>query len=533
VVAVLERSFGRLHAGPDRPAPLLWRWSWLAPLLGVLNAVAFLIVRPGVNDLWAARARANAAGHGVGLTYWFSWFGGGSTPGNYSVLTPYLSAWTSPELVGALAAVSITPLCVLLLRGTRYQLAGVATATAAAGMNLWSGRIPFILGCAFAVAALLAVRARRRVPAVVLTLLTVFASPVSGAFLALGMAGTFIESKPYRRISAITMGSVVVGLGVVGLAFGTPGPENFSYWLCAETVAGLLLFLFAGPPAYLRTVIYLSIFAAVVLSLVPNGMGSNFPRLAWFCLPVVVLATSSKRLLIALLTSLPMVAIGAAGTVEDLHDASEPVSSTAYYTPLADELDRLDGLANYRVEIVTKGAHAAYDALLDHAMLARGWESQEDNALNKTLQNAALDATSYKIWLDNNSVGFVAVPDTKSDNSPEYDLVLGGGLKYLTRVWSADHWVLYRVSDPTPIVAPPQNVLEYSQSHLTIRVPCACTFSVRVRWSKFLRADPAAASGAPPAARAQVVDDGYGYTSVTTTAPGNYVLHGSVTTLFH
>ena len=196
MVAVLERSFGRLHAGPDKSAPLLWRWSLLAPLLGVLNAVAFLIVRPGVNDLWAARARANAAGHGVGLTYWFSWFGGGSTPGNYSVLTPYLSAWITPELVGALAAVAITPLCVVLLRGTRYQLAGVATATAAAGINLWSGRIPFILGCAFAVAALLAVQAHRRAPAVVLTLLTVFSSPVSGAFLALGMAGTFIAPAP-------------------------------------------------------------------------------------------------------------------------------------------------------------------------------------------------------------------------------------------------------------------------------------------------------------------------------------------------
>jgi hypothetical protein len=527
VAAVLERSLDRLHSGGHQ-APLWWRWTLLPPVLAVLNATAFLIVRPGVNDLWAARARASAAGHGVGLTYWFSWFGGGSTPGNYSVLTPYLSALLTPELLGALAAVAITPLCSVLLKDARFALAGVLMATAAAGINLWSGRIPFILGCAFAAATLLAVQAQRRAPAVALTLLTVFASPVAGAFLALAMAGTFIESKDHRRISAVTIASVVIGLGVVGLAFGSPGPEHFSYHLCGETIAALLLFLIARPPAHLRTVIYLSVVTALLLSLIPNGMGSNFARLAWFCLPVAVVATSGRRLRIALLATLPALAMGASGTVKDLRDASAPVSRTAYYTPLATELDRLPGLANYRVEIVTKGAHAAYDALLDHAMLARGWETQEDNALNKTLQNAALDATSYKIWLDNNSVGYVAVPAAKSQSSPEYDLVTGGDLAYLTRVWSGGDWALYRVSDPTPIVAPPQDVIEYTQSQLTIRVPCTCRFSVRVRWSKFLQADPVTGT-----ATARVLDDGYGFTSITVTAPGEYVLHGSVTGLFH
>jgi hypothetical protein len=504
----------------------------LLPIIAVANAIAFLLVQPGVNDLWAARARANAAKHGVGLTYWFSWFGGGSTPGNYSVLTPYISALITPELLGALAAVAITPLAAALVRNTRYPPAGVAMATAAAGLNLWSGRVPFILGCAFAVAALLALTALRRVWAVVLTLLCVFASPVSGAFLALGVAGYFIESKANRRISAITVVTVAVGLGVVGLAFGTPGPEPFSFWLCAETVAGLLLFLVARPPPYLRTVIYLSIFAALALVIVPNGMGSNFARMAWFCLPVAVVATSGRRLSIALLATIPIMLFGADGTVHDLRDASQPVSQTAYYNPLAAELDRLPGLANYRVEIVTHGAHAAYDALLDHAMLARGWETQEDNALNKTLTNPELDPTSYKIWLDNNSVGFVAIP-SKGDTSPEYKLVDEGALPYLTEVWSSTDWILFRVANPTPIVARPQNVLEYSQSHLTIRVPCACTFSVRVRYSKFLHAKPVPIPNAQARGTATVINDGYGYTSVTTTAPGDYIFQGTVARIFH
>lgn len=531
MAAVLERSYERLPFAAPRRSPS-WSWSWLPAIVAIANSIAFLFIQPGVNDLWAARARANAAGHGVGLTYWFSWFGGGSTPGNYSVLSPYLSALITPELLGALAAVALTPLSALLLKNTRYPLAGVAMATAAAGINLWSGRVPFILGCAFAVAALLAVRAQHQVPAVVLTLLSVFSSPVSGAFLALGVAGALIETKSHRKISAIALATVAVGLGVVGLAFGTPGPEPFSYWLCLETVAGLLLFLVARPPMYLRTVIYLSTFAALVLVVVPNGLGSNFARMAWFCLPVAVVATSGRRLWIALLAAVPIMVVGADGTVNDLRRATEPASQTAFYKPLADELDQLKGLANYRVEIVTHGAHAAYDALLDHAMLARGWETQEDNALNKVLSNRSLDATSYKVWLDNNSVGYVAIPIAKPSKSPEYTLVNEGDLPYLTQVWASKDWTVFRVTNPTPIVAPPQNVLDYSQSHLTIRVPCACTFSVRVRFSKFLRAQPAAAEP-KSLGSAKVIDDGYGYTSVTTTAAGDYVLRGTVSRIFH
>ena len=528
MAGVLERSVDPL----PRPAPSLLSlsrlWSLLPPALAVLNAVAFMIVRPGVDDLWAARARADAVGHGVGLTYWFSWFGGGSTPGNYSVISPYLSALLSPELLGALATVSITPLCALLVKDSRYPLAGVTMATFAAGLNLWAGRVPFSLGGAFAVAALLAVKAQRRMPAILLTLLNVFASPVSGAFLALGVAGSFFESRSHRAISATTVATVAVGLGVVALAFGAPGPEHLSYSLFGETIASFLLFLVARPPAYLRTAIYLSIVVALVLVVVPNGMGSNFGRWSGLCLPVAVLATSGRRLWIAVLATVPAVVIGAGGTVSDLRDAGDPVSKAAYYKPLALELDRLEGLANYRLEVVNHGAHAADAALLDHAMLARGWETQEDNALNKALLNNDLDATSFKVWLDNNSVGYVALPRSKTHGSPEYSLVAGGSLKYLTVTWTGENWVLYRVANPNPIVAPPQRVLEYSQSHLTIRVPCACTFDVRVRWSKFLRANAVAGS-----ASAKVVDDGYGYTSVTTLVAGDYSLHGSVSGLFH
>jgi hypothetical protein len=534
VTAVAVQSADRLPS-PVRRLPFqLSPWVLAPTLFSIMNATAFLIVRPGVNDLWAARARASAASHGVGLTYWFSWFGGGSTPGNYSVVTPYLSALLTAELVGALSAVAITLLCAVLLRDTTHGLAATAVAAVAAGINLWSGRIPFLLGTALAVAALIAIKNQRRVLAGLATVVSIASSPVSGAFLALGLVGSFVATKSHRAISATTLATIVVSLGIVGIVFGAPGPQRFSWELCGRSIAALLLFLLARPPNYLRVVIWLSVATALTMAVVPNGMGSNFGRMIWFCLPVAVVATSGRRVWIPLLVVCPVLLSGANLTVSDLRHASDRVASVSYYTPLANELDRISGLTTYRLEVVAQGAHAAYDALLGHAMLARGWETQEDNALNRTVKSSTLDATLYKIWLDNNSVGYVALPRSKAETYPEYALVASATLPYLREVWHSDDWSLYRVSDPTPIIAEPQAILAYSQSKLTIRTPCACQFSIRIRYSKYLRADAVLDKDSLAAKpKARLADDGYGYTSMTTTAPGEYVLRGSVRKFFH
>ena len=500
-----------------------------AIVFGIANAIAFLCVQPGVNDLWAARARASAVSHGVGLTYWFAWFGGGSTPGNYSIVTPYLSALITAEAVGALSAVAVALLAAAAVRGTRHASAATAVAALAAAINLWSGRVPFLLGAALGVAAILALRAQRRWLAVAATVASVLATPTTGAFLALGLAGLVLTRSRYRTVSIWVIGSAAATLGVVALAFGAPGPQKFGWFLCVEMIAALLLFLFARPPDHLRVVVWLSIAVALAMAVIPNGLGSNFGRMIWFCLPVAIVATSGRNVRMALVLIAPVLLSGAKLTVNDLAQAGEPTAATAYYKPLAGELDTISELNNYRVEVVSLGAHAAYDALLDHAMLARGWETQEDNALNPTLKSRkTLDATSYKIWLDNNSVGYVAFPRSKAETYPEYQLV-GQGLPYLHEVWHSSDWTLYRVSDPVPIVTAPQSVVAYAQAKLTIRTDCTCTFTVRIHYSKYLKATPM--PGHP--GKAQVSADHYGFTTVQTTAPGDYVLHGSVTGLFH
>jgi hypothetical protein len=487
----------------------------------VAGAIAFLVVHPQVGDLWAARARQSAAAHGVGLTYWFSWFGGGSTPGNYSVLTPFVSALLGAALLGALATAAITPLCWCLVRGSSYPLAATWVATITAGLSLWSGRIPFAVGTAISIAALIAVRDQRRTLAATWTVLTVLTSPVSGAFIALGLVGTLLYSRSHRTISATTILTACVSLGAVGAVFGAPGPDGFSAGQALVAELALLLFLTSRPPKYLRAVILLSVIVCPVLVAIPNGLGTNFERLVWICLPAAVVATAGRRLPVAACASALAVVWGAQITVHDVAVASAPMSSVSYYAPLAAELDRIPALTSYRLEAVPDGTHTAAYALLNHAMLARGYLTQTDNALNGVLMSRAdLNALTYKIWLDNNAVGYVAIGKTALNPNPEYNLVSGGHLPYLTQIWADTNWTLYRVARPTPIVAPPARIRDADQSSMTIDVPKAGPLPVRVRWSKFLTAD------APGDSDATVTNDGNGWTILTAPVPGQYVLHG-------
>ena len=531
--------------GPRRSPRLRHLWLAVPCVLAVLNAVAFVLVRPDVNDLWAARARASAVSDGVGLTYWFSWFGG-STPGNYSVLTPYLCSYLGTEVVGALAAVAATVLAALLVRRTPHPFAATTVAMVAAAVNLWSGRVPFLLGAAVAAGALVALVHRRRAAAVVLTVVAMAASPVAGVFVALGLSGTFLttRTRDWRPIIAWVAGATAVVLVAVVVLFGAPGAEPFDLTYALEAIGGLVLLRLMNPPDHLRTTIWTAMLAIVVLWAVPNGLGANGARFVWFCLPVAVVAFSARRTTVAALLVLPLLAAGSASTLRDLRDASAPMASTAYFTPLADKLDVMPQLRNYRLEVVDQGQrngyHAGYSALLGHASLARGWETQEDGARNASLYRDPLNPVTYKVWLDNNAVGYVAVPAARVAAFPERTLVRGGRARYLHRVWHDRNWTLYRVQNATPIIAAPATITTIRQSSMTIQVPCACTVHARLRWSKFLSADLLApgANGADPApaippAPAVVRDDGNGWTTITTTRPGAYQLRGSLSGIFH
>jgi hypothetical protein len=490
-----------------------------ATLFTLLAAAAFLIVRPPVGDLWAARARESAALHGVGLRYWFSWFGG-TVPGSYSVLAPYLSKFVDAGLLGAVASVVITLLCHRLVRGSAHPAAATWLAAAGSSISLWSGRVPFAAGTALMVAALIVVRADRRVLAPIAGAATALVSPVSGAFLILGLIGV-LHTHPQRRVSA---GGAVVGtaacLGAVALYFGMPGPEGFISYQAVGVMVAIAAMLFARPAPYVRTVLLVSLAATPVIWLVPNGMGSNFERFTWICLPVATLATARSGRRVAFAAVGVAVSMSLIQSGRDLIIAAQPMSTPGYYADLISELDHTPGLRNHRLEVVPDGTHAAAYTLLDHAMLARGYETQADNQLNGVLSSSSLDAVKFKIWLNNNAVGYVAIDRQTLQSGPEDRLVRSHTPSYLHLVWTDTHWRLYRVSAPTPIVAPPARLLNAGQAALDVATPRAVSVPLRVRWSHFLQVRSI------DGGRAHLESDGRGWTTLVTTQAGRYRITG-------
>ena len=164
----------------------------LAPrgaLRGMLLAAGivslWLAVAPATPDLAAQVYRVHLfANHGFAL-YDANWYGGHLLPA-YSVLFPPLGALIGVRLAGALATAAAIVLFDRLARdefGSRAWR-GTVWFAVGAGLNLLSARLTFALGLAVGLAALLAARRGRQVPAVALAFACPLASPLAGLFLA-------------------------------------------------------------------------------------------------------------------------------------------------------------------------------------------------------------------------------------------------------------------------------------------------------------------------------------------------------------
>ena len=497
--------------------------AWLPLLVSIVAAAAFVAVRPGVPDLEAALARASAAAHGVGLTYWFQWFSGASAPGQYSIITPWLSAQLSAPLLGALGTVAVTPLLHRALRDTPHALAGTWAGTITAGASLWSGRIAFAVGAVCAVLALVGVRERRPVRAAIGTLASALSSPVTAAFLVCALVGTAAVDRDRRRLAlALLAGDVAVLLTLLAV-FGEPGPAIFRPLSALGVAVSTLLMLLARPSRVVTVVAGLTALACPFVLLIPNGLGSNLERMSFICLPAAVLATARVRRTHALLFVTPAIALCVAAAVHDVGVATRAPAADGYYEELTDRLDVLPDLHEYRLEVVqSRSFHTASYVLLDHAALATGWETQTERALDSVLGSPHLDAAQYRAWLDDNAVGYVAFDHRIPDRaSPEYRLV-AHGLPFLTRVWQDGTWTLYRIAHPQPIVAAPSRLVAATQAQLRISVPCACRVPIRVHWSSYLEMD-----GASHGVQARLAPDGHGWTVADVPRPGTYVLGGS------
>ena len=271
----------------DRVSRRLALHAWLASAVVAAAGVAFVVIAPGVGDMWAALARAQAARDGVTLGYWFSWYAGAHPPGGYSVLVPWLSAVLGAHAVVALAALAIPWAVALTVTQVRRPIVAVWVATVSALLTLGAGRTTFLVGSVLAIGALDAAIRDRRWLASLLVVLSGLASPVAVAFVLVGLGAGFL----HRRMSLVPVVVGVAYLGVSSWLWGSSGPEGYGWARALISLVLLAAFFIARPARPVRLAIAIAAVAVVLFSAVPNAMGSNMARIVFAVLPVAVAAT--------------------------------------------------------------------------------------------------------------------------------------------------------------------------------------------------------------------------------------------------
>jgi hypothetical protein len=451
-----------------------FRPEWL-PAVALSSALALLMLiwSPPVGDL-AAQVFRTELFKQAGLAIWNgSWYGGHYTL-TYSLIFPPLAALLGPQLVGGIAVVSSAYLFDRLVRDRWGVEARWATLWFAAGVVtlLADGQLTFALGVAFGLATLRCLQLGRAPLAILAAAGCALSSPVAGAFLAgIVLAGAWERGHRVSRV-AIAAGALALLLTIApNLAFPEPGqfPFVFSSYIAIPLWCAGALFVTRNLPEerQLRRVIVGYLLASTLIWLTPNALGGNAVRLgALFGGPVlaaVVLSRRPKATAPAWLFALVLGAtlIGSlywqltASVTQIARSVGDPSTSSAYFDPPARWL-RAHGGEGLRIEVPPTANHWESAYLAPKFELARGWLRQLDTTRDDIFYDEnELTNRAYSAWLRGNAISYVALPDAPLDYSStaERKLILSEP-PYLKLRDRTEHWRIYQVVNPKPLVAP-------------------------------------------------------------------------------
>jgi hypothetical protein len=471
-------------------------WA-LATLIAMPAAVAYLLVEPPAGDLAAASYRSELFAR-VGFTLrdhgWYAAHGH-YLPG-YSLIAPALGAALGVYAVLALSAIAACALFGLIAQrvfGRAGASAHVATACFTVGfcVGLLSGRVPYDLGFAIGLGALLAFIDGRIGIALGLALLCSAASPVAGAFLALAGAAVALADarwiKDWERVGVAhgrahthdrtnwegeaqregvarsgaalaLMLPALFPIVALALLFPEGGWEPFAasaYW---PAVAGVVLIALALPQGPLtpqgrtRLRVGAALYAVAMSGayVLHTPVGGNVARLGALIAAPLLAGVLWEQRRMALLALAPLLLYWQLETpINDvLEVAGEASVQASYYAPLRAELHALTQGRGAIVEVPMLGSHGEADHLAGYEgiQLARGWERQLDTRYGALFYNGTLKPASYAAWLRENRVVYVALPDARLDFAGAAEgRMVAAGLPYLRAVWRGAHWRLYEV----------------------------------------------------------------------------------------
>ena len=167
-------------------------------------------------------------------------------------------------------------------------------------------------------------------------------------------------------------------------------------------------------------------------------------------------------------------------------------TSASYYEPLLGELRALGigyGRRPARIEVVPTVDHWEARYVAPAVMIARGWERQLDRYRNALFyQEHAFTPHDYRVWLDEQAISYVALPDASLDYSGKREasvvrtLAAGG---YLHEVWRSRHWRLFALRAPRPLAGAPGALVSATTDSFSLLAPAPGTYAVRVRFTPY------------------------------------------------
>ncbi|MGI8850921.1 MAG: hypothetical protein ACR2KC_04595 [Acidimicrobiales bacterium] len=518
---------------------LLWGPALLAGALAVVvNALGW----QGTDHAAQAYRVEEVRQHG--LVLWDSGWYGGNYPLSYSVVFPLLGALLSLPVVAVLSAAAATGAFDRLVTsafGSRPL--GSWYFAVSTVLPVAIGQLPFLCGEAAGLAAVLVLAGRRRsrparrLAAVALGVFAALCSPLAAAFLILAClvwagvsyasgkrasgdhaSGDHASGDPasgdhggwhplasHSRPAVIAL--AVAAAAVVGvLAVVFPGTGSFPFpWsglpgpllLCAVLALPLL-----GAAPVIRWAALVYALACLASFLIPNPLGGNAPRLgAAVGVPLLACILTRRGAAVSWATwtnKSPKIVVAsvlvpfviwqwAPGMQVDTSGASTQAALQRLYQPLIAQLARREA-GPMRVEVVPTKDHWEAASLAPQISLARGWERQLDIADDPLFYGpGGLTPASYRQWLVDNGIQWVALPSVALDYAGEAEATLlrQGGVGDLRLAWASPDWRLWRMTDSPGLVSGPGRLSILGPDHLVLQAGRPGTLLVRVRYTGY------------------------------------------------
>ena len=143
-----------------------------------------------------------------------------------------------------------------------------------------------------------------------------------------------------------------------------------------------------------------------------------------------------------------------------------------------------------RIEIPFTRAHFEASEVARQWPIARGWQRQLDIERNKLFYGGVLNDLTYATWLSENGVRFVALPDAPLDSSAREEAeLIEREPKYLQPRWRLEHWKVYEVMLPHPLLIADDDAdirltsLRSDEFTLDVREPGEAL--VRAAWTRY------------------------------------------------